>query len=114
MIINKPALMTNQVERVYVTRGWDKLKGVNRLKNIGFLINRENLFDLLTKANIRCTYEPCIHACVNIKYNYKNKETISIFVFESGSIIITGAKTKNHIIEAYKFITKILFLGIHL
>ena len=36
MIINKPALMTNQVERVYVTRGWDKLKGVNHIKNIGF------------------------------------------------------------------------------
>lgn len=86
-----------------------KIRMINSNFDIGFLVNRENLFDLLNKANIRCTYEPCIHACVNIKYNYKNKETISIFVFESGSIIITGAKTKNHIIEAYKFITKILY-----
>jgi len=86
-----------------------KIRMINSNFHIGFLVNRENLFDLLNKANIRCTYEPCIHACVNIKYNYKNKETISIFVFESGSIIITGAKTKNHIIEAYKFITKILY-----
>ena len=52
MIINKPALMTNQVERIYVTRGWDKLKGVNRIKNIGFLINKKiywhfSSFDLI-------------------------------------------------------------------
>ncbi|QKF93950.1 TATA box-binding protein [Fadolivirus algeromassiliense] len=86
-----------------------KIRMINSNFDIGFLVNREHLFELLTKANIRCSYEPCTHACVNIKYNYKNKETISIFVFESGSIIITGAKTKNHIIEAYKFITKILY-----
>jgi hypothetical protein len=34
---------------------------------------------------------------------------ISIFVFESGAIIITGAKMRDHIVQAYKFITKKLF-----
>ena len=69
MIINKPALMTNQVERVYVTRGWDKLKGVNRIKNIGFLINKKiywhfSSFDLIGEMmneveflNIRLNYD---------------------------------------------------------
>jgi TATA-box binding protein (TBP) (component of TFIID and TFIIIB) len=86
-----------------------KIRMINSNFHIGFLINRENLYDILTKDNITCTYEPCIHACVNIKYSYKNKDLISIFVFESGSIIITGAKNKNHIVDAYNYITKILY-----
>ena len=63
----------------------------------------------MLKKNVESTFEPCVHACVNIKYMYKNTDKISIFVFESGSIIITGAKTRNHILEAYKFITKVLY-----
>jgi TATA-box binding protein (TBP) (component of TFIID and TFIIIB) len=86
-----------------------KIRMINSNFHIGFLINRENLYELLSKDGIRCSFEPCIHACVNIKYNYKNKDTISIFVFESGSIVITGAKSKSHIVEAYKFITKVLY-----
>ena len=86
-----------------------QIRMINSNFHIGFSVNRENLYKLITKAGIRCSFEPCIHACVNIKYNYKNKDTISIFVFESGSIIITGAKTKSHIIDSYKFITKILY-----
>jgi len=86
-----------------------KIRMINSNFHIDFLINRENLFELLKKKNIQCIYEPCIHACVNIKYNYKNQDTVSIFVFESGSIIITGAKNRQHIISAYEFITKILY-----
>lgn len=92
----------------------DKVKNfkvvmINSNFKVGFLIDREKLHGLLLKSGVRSILEPNIHACVNIKFNYKNKDTISIFVFESGSIIITGAKTENHIIEAYKFITKVLF-----
>lgn len=86
-----------------------KINMINSNFDIGFLIDRQNLYEILNKKNIICTYEPCIHACVNIKYNYKNKDTISIFVFESGSIIITGAKNEDHITEGYKFIINILF-----
>ena len=107
-IIKKPFI--TKPENVSVSQILNfKIRMINSNFHIGFLINRENLYALLTKAGIRCTFEPCIHACVNIKFNYKNKDTISIFVFESGSIIITGAKTKSHIIDSYKFITKILF-----
>ena len=76
---------------------------------IGFEINREKLYEILLRENIDCIFEPIVHACVNIKYNYKNLERISIFVFETGNIIITGAKTKDQIIEAYKFITKKIY-----
>ena len=86
-----------------------KIRMINSNFDVGFLVNRQILFDILNKKSIICTYEPCIHACVNVKYNYNNKDTISIFVFESGSIIITGAKTQDHIAQGYKFITNILF-----
>lgn len=86
-----------------------KIRMINSNFKSGFMISREILYNILTKENITCTFEPCIHACVNIKHNYKNGETVSIFVFESGSILITGAKTKRQIIESYQFIIKILY-----
>lgn len=106
-IIKKPFVSNPDdliLEKVYNI----KIRMINSNFHIGFLINREKLFSILNQLQINCTYEPCIHACVNIKYLYKTKNIISIFVFESGSIIITGARNKDHIIDAYKFITKIL------
>ena len=52
-----------------------------------------------------------VFMCVNIKHtnsiNPESKPT-SIFVFQSGNIIITGAKYIENILEAYEFIRKIL------
>lgn len=101
-ITNYDTVETDQVRNFKVVM-------INSNFKVGFLIDREKLHGLLLKSGVRSILEPNIHACVNIKFNYKNKDTISIFVFESGSIIITGAKTESHIIEAYKFITKVLF-----
>lgn len=86
-----------------------KIRMINSNFNCDFLINRSKLYNLLTTFKISCSFEPCIHACVNIKFACKNKDIVSIFVFESGSIIITGARNKYHIIEAYQFITKFLY-----
>jgi TATA-box binding protein (TBP) (component of TFIID and TFIIIB) len=86
----------------------------------GYKIDREELFSITKKNNIIATYEPGRHACVNIKYQYidsdnvgeesKNKQ-ISIFVFESGKVIITGSSKRSHIIKAYDFITNLLSLN---
>ena len=48
------------------------------------------------------------HSCVNIKYRYDDDTTISIFVFHTGSVIITAAKTLPQIISAYEYAMKIL------
>lgn len=85
------------------------IRMINSNFNVGFKIDRERLYLLLLKQNVECRYEPCVHACVNMKYNYSDTEKISIFIFESGSIIITGAKNKDHIMEAYMFITTVLY-----
>ena len=46
-----------------------------------------------------------IYFWVNI---YIEEKEISIFIFQKGNIIITGARTKSHIISAYKYINNIL------
>jgi len=82
----------------------------------GYKIDREELFSITKKNNITATYEPGRHACVNIKYQYMcpkeiNDKQISIFVFESGKVIITGSSKRDHIVKAYDFITNLLLIN---
>lgn len=92
-----------------------QIQMINSNFDIGFQINRDKLYGILLNTDIDCSFEPDVHAAVNIKYIYtksrntKNPEKISIFVFESGQIIITGAKHKDHIIDAYKYIAGTLY-----
>ena len=66
---------------------------------VNYLINKENLHRILQDKNIRSTLSP-IHSCVNIKHKISNDETyISIFVFQTGNIIITG--TLGQTIDGY-------------
>jgi len=79
---------------------------------ISIQIDREKLHELLKKKKVKCIYEPCSRACVIIKYtptvdNVDNKE-VSIFIFKKGNIIITGARSKVQVIEAYNYINNIL------
>ena len=85
-----------------------KIVMINSNFKMKFKIDRENLYQIVNDKKIECSYEPCTHACVNIKYIYKNIKKISIFVFESGAIIITGANNSDHILEAYNFINELL------
>ena len=78
---------------------------------ISIQIDREKLYDLLKKKKVKCIYEPCIRACVIIKFvptqdNPDFKE-VSIFIFKKGNIIITGARSRNQVIEAYTYINNI-------
>lgn len=100
----------NSLENVSVDKITDFcIRMINCGFNVNFLIDRDELYQLLEKTNIFSTYEPCIHACVNIKHKYKDGSDVSIFVFETGSILITGARKRNHIISAYKFIIELLY-----
>lgn len=79
---------------------------------ISIQVDRENLYSLLKKKKVKCIYEPCIRACVIIKYvpvknNPGNKE-VSIFIFKKGNIIITGARSKEQILESYNYINTII------
>ena len=104
-IVDKPFI--NDKEKINVNNF--KITMINSNFNINYLINRESLYNILLSKKITCRYEPCIHACVNIKYTTSDADKpVSIFVFQSGNLIITGAKTINQILECYKYITEIL------
>lgn len=94
-------------------------------------VNRENLHRLIVDYGYYSSYEPCTYPGVNIKYYYnpvknnfgicdcdkpcsgKGKDNtckkITIAVFKSGKIIITGGRNKGNIDSAYKFITEFIY-----
>ena len=97
-----------------------KIRMINSNFRIGYKIDRKKLAKLLKKNHRQNTkdkdigyvefkYEPTSgHSCVNIKYRYDEESKPSIFVFQTGAIIITGAKHLLHVIMAYHFIQKLL------
>jgi len=126
-IIPKP--FVSHYENVHISKIRNfSIKMINCDFNIGIKIDREKFYDLLIKQGVDCAYEPNKHAAINIKYKYiyeykedipinkdaiENKKgtvkktginKITILVFESGAIIITAAKKKDHIVKAYNFI----------
>jgi TATA-box binding protein (TBP) (component of TFIID and TFIIIB) len=96
-----------------------KIRMINSNFKVNYKIDRKKLYSILkirhklsTKDKeigyVDCKYDPQGgHSCVNIKYNDNGHKT-SIFIFQTGSIIITGAKALIQIISAYQFIMKIL------
>lgn len=89
-----------------------KIDMINSNYQVKMQIDRAKLYNLLLKKKIKSTYEPCIRACVIIKYippieNPENKE-VSIFIFQKGNIIITGARSQSHIISSYNYMNNIL------
>ena len=74
---------------------------------------KSELKELMRDVIIDVTFDPIIHACVNIKYHLKENKTktISIFVFESGSITIAGSNSSKEILEVYNFINKFILIN---
>jgi len=84
------------------------IRMINSNCKVPFKINRDILFQLLKKDKIKCRYDPNSHACVNIRYDINDDDKVSIFVFQSGSIIITGGKTIVDINKGYHYIMGII------
>lgn len=88
-----------------------KINLINTNFGVNYYINKEELFTLLTNKGVFCRITTN-HACVNIKHkiiNVDNSESlVSIFVFQTGNIIITGAKKANEVKSAYNFIVSFL------
>ena len=115
-----------------IIKNVEELKNTNYkicLINSDFKVNFEIRLDYLykivtTKYKIIGSYEPCIYPGAKIEYYYPNNgycvckdfcngkrescKKITIAVFQSGCVIITGANKIEHIEIAYAFITDIL------
>ena len=117
----------------------EQVQLVNTDFSIGAKIHREALFDLLTKKyKLRATYESAFYQGVNTKYFYNKQrpsvvlpglcgcpvlckgggdgetlgecKKITISPFQTGQVIITGARTMEQIMEAYEYIKAIFVL----
>lgn len=107
---------------------------INSDYSTGFKIKRDILHSLLVNEyNVYSTYEPCIYPGVNTKYYWNTSNTldgvcncekkcngkgsgngdgmckkVTISIFQSGAIIITGATNHVQLEDAYNFINNIL------
>ena len=106
---------------------------INSDFDIKYSVDREKLHREIINLGLYSTYEPCMYPGVNIKY-YFNKlygkcgickcdckcdgkgsglengscKRVTIAVFNSGEIIITGGNNREQIAESYYFITNVL------
>lgn len=99
-----------------------QIRMINSNFRVDFKIDRKKLYHLLKKhhdidtkdtliGHVEASYNPNGgHSCVNIKHYIDEKHKPSIFVFQTGAIIITGVKSIDNIVASYKYIIKILGL----
>ena len=89
-----------------------KLDMINSNYTVNMHIDRKKLYNILLKRKENAIYEQLTRACVIVKFMPReenpNMKEISIFIFQKGNIIITGAKSKKHIISAYEYLNNIL------
>ncbi len=85
---------------------------INSNYMVNMMIDRSKLYKLLLMKRVKAQYEKCVRACVIIKYvpptQNKEDKDVSVFIFEKGNIIITGARNFYHIIDTYNYINNIL------
>lgn len=84
-----------------------KIDLINTNFGMKYSINRERLYNILTEERVQCRISST-HACVNIKHKISENTSVSIFVFQTGNIIITGAKCAEHVRDTYYYILKYL------
>jgi hypothetical protein len=90
-----------------------KIEMINSDFDARFNINQVELARILRKSpyNLFVIYDSLNYPGVNIKYKCsvpgKKDKDITILVFRTGQVIITGGKCKEHIQMSYEFINKV-------
>jgi TATA-box binding protein (TBP) (component of TFIID and TFIIIB) len=57
---------------------------------------------------IKNSFDPCNYPGIILKYLHNNTHTVSIFIFSTGNINITGAKTTDQLDGAYTYVNKFI------
>lgn len=98
---NPDALYVDKIVSTYISL-------INTNFTVDFKIDRVKLKKLMDRLKIPCKYNPVKYSGVNISYDYEGIKKVSILIFRSGSIVITGGRSCNQIKKAYNFICSIL------
>jgi len=130
--IVKDNIKNLELIEIYNENDFYKTVLINSDFDIKYKVDREKLHDYMIDSGIYSSYEPCFYPGVNIKYYYNSLydngiclcenrcngkgigdgdglcKKITIAVFNSGKIIITGGQSFNQIETAYEFIFNIL------
>jgi TATA-box binding protein (TBP) (component of TFIID and TFIIIB) len=97
-----------------------KVKMINSNFSVNFEMDRKKLDNLIKQHHDIDTFDKELgyiesklsasekHSCVDIKYRYDDDNVTSIFIFSTGSVIITGAKNFIQIIGAYIYVNRII------
>lgn len=112
----------------------NRVRLINSDFRVGFDIKRDKLHKIVRFGGVFCSYEPCIYPGVKIEFYWNRAKDgqdgmctceppcngkgcgdmlgfckkITIAVFQSGCIIITGAQSYEQIDDAYTFICNVL------
>ena len=84
-----------------------KIHLINCNFTMKYKINIIKLFNCLLDDKIYCRI-PITHSSVNIDYTTNDNHKVSIFVFQTGNIILTGSRKTLHIRESYYYIVNYL------
>ena len=133
-LLNKNSIVNNDIQLKMIDYS---IVLINCDFELSHGIDRYKLHDKLIEKNYYSSFEPCNYPGVNIKYyindnnnngicccnkicngkgNGKNDgdcKRITIAVFKSGSIIITGGRNINQILISYDFINKFIKEHLH-
>jgi TATA-box binding protein (TBP) (component of TFIID and TFIIIB) len=82
---------------------------INCTLDVYFNIKLIELHSIMKAMGAPSKLDVSKHACVNTKFNYKDFHEVSIFIFESGKINITGSRSYEEIMSAYEYIVCILY-----
>tara|TARA_Y100000816_G_C26004892_1_gene525156 strand:- start:13 stop:882 length:870 start_codon:yes stop_codon:yes gene_type:complete len=102
LMINMVDTLSHFVNDIY-TLEKIKIGMINSNFSYNYTLNLKLLFNKLNDNNIICRYNPESYPAINIKHN-----NISIFIFGSGNIVITGSKHIQNVLSTYTFITSFL------
>lgn len=107
--MNAEESMIASIENINITNF--KIQLINSDFKIGYNIKREKLYKLIHKdySDMFCSFEPCIYPGVKIQFLIEETgKKVTIAVFRSGCVIITGAQELEETKRAYTFIHGIL------
>jgi len=92
-----------------------KIVMINCKFELGFEINKNNTYNVImqyiTDHNLdylNCYYDPLRHPAIQLKYKINDQKKITLMIFESGKIILSGATNYYNIMNVYKEIMTIL------